>query len=335
MSKPFYCWQCKYFKPDNPATLRSGRCHRFAPHSLDYYGFSGISVDTPLTTKGDIYTFDTDDARLPVGSDGQVIFADSSEPKGIKWGDCPSGVSPLMSKGDLYTHNGASDARLPVGSDGQRLVTDSGEPLGIKWEDIPAANPLPFVASGSDDTETTFTTTDWTQKLRVTFTATTGVRYLIQWYFEMNAYQGQDIDGRVQINDTIDIAVVHFKATDYSTVWNGGDGGLYFSTALSGTVNVDIDYKNGYGANDKKIRRARIFITRVDDAVTAPLAMMAALKTLEEMAPDKLGAVIMAALPADVPAPTSAGKYSQIYDGGPGMWCGQFRPNTKEIPPLP
>lgn len=333
MTKPFYCWQCKYFKPDDSLTLKSGRCHRFAPHSLDYYGFSGLSIETPVNTKGDIYTFDTDDARLPVGADGEIVYADSSEPTGLKWGTPPTGTSPLMSKGDLFTHNGATDARLPVGSDGQHLIADSGAGVGVAWADLPD-NPFPYIASGSDDTETTFTSASWAQKLRVSFDATSGVRYLIQWYFEMNAYTGEDIDGRVQLNDTTDLAEVHFKSSDYSTLWNGGDGGMFFSDSLSGTQNIDIDYKSGYGSNDKKIRRARILITRVDDATTAPLAMAMA-KAAEIPAPEKAGAVILAALPADVPAPTSVGKYSQIYDGGPGMWCGQFRLNTKPIPPLP
>jgi hypothetical protein len=40
---------------------------------------------SPLTTKGDIYTFSTIDARLAVGSNGQVLVADSSSSTGIKW----------------------------------------------------------------------------------------------------------------------------------------------------------------------------------------------------------------------------------------------------------
>ena len=40
---------------------------------------------SPLTTKGDIYTYDTGDARLPVGSDGHVLTADSAEATGVKW----------------------------------------------------------------------------------------------------------------------------------------------------------------------------------------------------------------------------------------------------------
>lgn len=40
---------------------------------------------SPLTTKGDLYTYDTGDARLPVGTDGYQLVADSSTTTGLKW----------------------------------------------------------------------------------------------------------------------------------------------------------------------------------------------------------------------------------------------------------
>lgn len=40
---------------------------------------------SPLTTKGDLYTFGTADTRLPVGTNGQAIVADSTEPTGLKY----------------------------------------------------------------------------------------------------------------------------------------------------------------------------------------------------------------------------------------------------------
>ena len=39
---------------------------------------------SPLTTKGDLYSFDTDNARLPIGTDGQILVADSNESTGLK-----------------------------------------------------------------------------------------------------------------------------------------------------------------------------------------------------------------------------------------------------------
>ena len=41
---------------------------------------------SPLTTKGDLYTYDSADARLGVGADGQALIADSAEATGLRWG---------------------------------------------------------------------------------------------------------------------------------------------------------------------------------------------------------------------------------------------------------
>ncbi len=50
---------------------------------------------TPLTTKGDLFTFDTADARLGVGTNGQILVADSAEATGLKWAT-PSGGGKLL-----------------------------------------------------------------------------------------------------------------------------------------------------------------------------------------------------------------------------------------------
>lgn len=51
---------------------------------LDYYE-AAAAGSSPLTTKGDIYTYATTNVRLPVGTNGQTLVADSAETTGLKW----------------------------------------------------------------------------------------------------------------------------------------------------------------------------------------------------------------------------------------------------------
>jgi len=53
------------------------------------------SDQTPLTTKGDVFTFSTVDARLGVGANGTVLTADSAETTGLKWA-APAGGGKVL-----------------------------------------------------------------------------------------------------------------------------------------------------------------------------------------------------------------------------------------------
>ena len=51
---------------------------------------------TPLTTKGDLFTFTTVDARLGVGANGTVLTADSAESSGLKWATPAGGGGKVL-----------------------------------------------------------------------------------------------------------------------------------------------------------------------------------------------------------------------------------------------
>ena len=61
-----------------------------------FYDFIQTGATSPLTTKGDLYTFSTSDARLPVGTNGYTLVADSAESTGLKWAAPSSSSGPAF-----------------------------------------------------------------------------------------------------------------------------------------------------------------------------------------------------------------------------------------------
>jgi len=112
------------------------------------YAQIGAGPSNPLTTKGDIFGYDTAGARIPVGTDSQVLVADSAESLGVKWQDFPQ---PLTTKGDLFTYS-TIVARLPVGITGQILSANAAETTGLEWINN---DPSPLTSKGDIYTFTT------------------------------------------------------------------------------------------------------------------------------------------------------------------------------------
>jgi hypothetical protein len=53
-------------------------------------------LSSPLTTKGDVWGYSTTNARIPVGSNGTVLTADSAETLGVKWATPAGGGGKVL-----------------------------------------------------------------------------------------------------------------------------------------------------------------------------------------------------------------------------------------------
>lgn len=91
-----------------------------------------------LTTKGDLIGFSTAPGRLPVGTNGQALLANSAATFGIEWGTV-SYTPPVTTKGDIFTYSTLPD-RLPVGTNGFVLKANSATATGLEW--AAATSPL-------------------------------------------------------------------------------------------------------------------------------------------------------------------------------------------------
>lgn len=134
---------------------------------------------TLLDAKGDLVAASAADtpARLAVGSNGQVLTADSGEGTGVKWATPSAAGIPatlLDAKGDLIAASAADTAaRLPVGSNGQIVVADSGEASGLRW----ATRPTEVIMVAVSDETTAITTGTAKVTFRMPFALTlTAVR---------------------------------------------------------------------------------------------------------------------------------------------------------------
>ena len=103
-------------------------------------GSGSVSADAIFDAKGDIPigTADNTSAKLSVGTNGQVLTADSTQPTGVKWATAGSGSvatdTIFDAKGDLAVGTGSDAAsKLSVGANNTVLMADSSQSTGAKW----------------------------------------------------------------------------------------------------------------------------------------------------------------------------------------------------------
>jgi hypothetical protein len=65
--------------------------------SAIWFDYTQAGTTLPLTTKGDLFGYDTGNARIPVGANDTVLTADSTQALGVKWATSASGGMTLIS----------------------------------------------------------------------------------------------------------------------------------------------------------------------------------------------------------------------------------------------
>ncbi len=87
-----------------------------------------------LTTKGDVLGYGTTPARIPVGTNGQVLTADSAQANGVKWAD-PAAIPGMLTAANFV------DNEVPTG-------TVNGTNVDFTLASTPAAGSLHLHKNG-------------------------------------------------------------------------------------------------------------------------------------------------------------------------------------------
>ena len=127
-TSPIYSWP----EPDNTDLVKNGALAiRTLGNAIDTT-MGTMVAKTIIDAKGDLIVGTAADtaARLAVGTNGQVLKANSATATGLEWAADSAGMTnPMTTTGDIiYSSSGSTPARLGIGTTGQVLTVAAGAP---------------------------------------------------------------------------------------------------------------------------------------------------------------------------------------------------------------
>ena len=204
-----------------------------------------------LTTKGDVHGYSTENTRVPVGVDGTVLTARSSDSYGIAWeaggggGTDPNEVVMATSStiGDYDTPDSAtaSSSASTTPTYSFDFSSSTGWTLGSGY--TISSNEFNFNKSNNDDTNATYdlgsalSNTAWTMRFKINWSAmslpTNGSNYLMYYGVRSSASGGSSSMNGISF----------FSSTaDQDNTWSMGAKSQYNQTNQAG------DYAGRYPA---------------------------------------------------------------------------------------
>jgi hypothetical protein len=189
-----------------------------------FYDYIQAGAVSPLTTKGDLYTFSTSDARLGVGANNTVLTADSAEATGLKWAT-PSAtfsnvaITPSWTQNSTVTNTNNFSGYIEVSNFiyayWKMTATGSGtggNQIGVTLTGIPtgADGGNHEIVSGVAAFKDNSANQEW--RLAPFFTGGTSLAFSAMNSTNTGRFGAADFTGTVGTDDVIEGFVVYRKA---------------------------------------------------------------------------------------------------------------------------